>query len=92
MSGILEGLNDRQQEAVLHGTGPLLVIAGAGTGKTKTLVHRVARLIADGVDPSRILLMTFTRRAAGEMLRRVGQLITQLDGGDWPIDHSTGRW
>ncbi|MFO0869222.1 MAG: ATP-dependent helicase [Pirellulales bacterium] len=82
MSGILEGLNDRQQEAVLHGTGPLLVIAGAGTGKTKTLVHRVARLIADGVDPSRILLMTFTRRAAGEMLRRVGQLITQLDGGD----------
>lgn len=80
MARILEGLNDRQREAVEHGTGPLLIIAGAGTGKTKTLVHRVARLIADGVDPSRILLMTFTRRASGEMLRRVGQLLTLLDG------------
>lgn len=80
MGIILEGLNDRQREAVEHGAEPLLIIAGAGTGKTKTLVHRVARLIDSGVDPARILLMTFTRRAAGEMLRRVGQLLQALDG------------
>ncbi|MEY4178400.1 MAG: ATP-dependent helicase UvrD1 [Planctomycetota bacterium] len=80
MGIILDGLNDRQRDAVEHGSEPLLIIAGAGTGKTKTLVHRVARLIDSGVDPSRILLMTFTRRAAGEMLRRVGQLLQSLDG------------
>ena len=67
---ILADLNLPQRQAVEHGSGPLLIVAGAGTGKTKTLVHRVARLIASGVDPSRILLMTSTRRAAGEMLRR----------------------
>ncbi len=78
----LDGLNDRQQEAVLHDGGPLLVIAGAGSGKTRTLASRVARLIDDGTPPERILLLTFTRRAAAEMLRRAGGL----------IDHqSTGR-
>jgi DNA helicase-2/ATP-dependent DNA helicase PcrA len=51
--------------------GPLLVIAGAGSGKTNTLAHRVANLIVSGVDPRRILLMTFSRRAASEMTRRV---------------------
>lgn len=80
MGIILDGLNDRQRDAVEHGSEPLLIIAGAGTGKTKTLVHRVARLLDSGVDPSRVLLMTFTRRAAGEMLRRVGQLLQSLDG------------
>ncbi len=58
-----------------HGDGPLLIIAGAGTGKTRTLVHRVAQLIERGVRPERILLLTFTRRAADEMLGRVGRLI-----------------
>jgi DNA helicase-2/ATP-dependent DNA helicase PcrA len=87
---ILEGLNDRQREAVEYGAEPLLIIAGAGTGKTKTLVHRVARLITDGVDPSRILLMTFTRRAAGEMLRRVGQLLARLDVADSEPAEETG--
>ncbi len=66
----LDELNPQQREAVTHGDGPLLVIAGAGTGKTKTLAHRVAYLISEGIDPSRILLLTFTRRAAHEMLRR----------------------
>lgn len=70
-----EGLNERQREAVAHDRDPLLIIAGAGTGKTKTLVHRVARLIADGATPSRMLLMTFTRRAAQEMLSRVEGLL-----------------
>jgi DNA helicase-2/ATP-dependent DNA helicase PcrA len=74
---VLSGLNDRQQDAVTHGMDPLLVVAGAGTGKTRTLVHRVAHLIGRGVDPSRIMLLTFTRRAAAEMLRRVDALLQQ---------------
>ncbi|MBA2272498.1 MAG: ATP-dependent helicase [Actinobacteria bacterium] len=69
----LAALNEPQRAAVTHGDGPLLVIAGAGTGKTKTLACRVAHLIATGVAPERILLLTFTRRAAGEMLGRVGR-------------------
>jgi len=68
-------LNPRQREAVLHGDGPLLVIAGAGTGKTRTLIHRVARLVETGVPPASILLLTFTRRAAEEMLRRASLLL-----------------
>jgi DNA helicase-2/ATP-dependent DNA helicase PcrA len=75
---VLGGLNLRQREAAVHGSGPLLIIAGAGSGKTKTLVHRVARQIAQGVEPGRILLLTFTRRAAAEMLRRVEALLRQL--------------
>ncbi len=68
---VLADLNGPQREAVTHGRGPLLIVAGAGTGKTTTLAHRVAHLIAEGTDPARILLLTFTRRAAAEMLRRV---------------------
>ncbi len=74
---ILEGLNEAQRQAVCHGDGPLLIVAGAGTGKTKTLVHRVALLIARGVPSQRILLLTFTRRAADQMLRRVDTLLRQ---------------
>lgn len=77
----LSGLNDRQVEAVLHEAGPLLVIAGAGSGKTRTLASRVARLIDDGVAPDRILLLTFTRRASAEMLRRAGSLVDQRATG-----------
>jgi DNA helicase-2/ATP-dependent DNA helicase PcrA len=65
------GLNPQQRRAVEHGSGPLLIIAGAGTGKTMTLAHRVAHLIEKGVPAERILLLTFTRRAAVEMLHRV---------------------
>lgn len=77
---ILEGLNCEQRQAVCHGQAPLLIVAGAGTGKTKTLVHRVAQQIQQGVAPGRILLLTFTRRAAAEMLRRVDALLQQLHG------------
>jgi DNA helicase-2/ATP-dependent DNA helicase PcrA len=70
-----EVLNEQQLDAVTHRDGPLLVIAGAGSGKTRTLIYRVARLIESGVSPGAILLLTFTRRAAQEMLRRVEQLI-----------------
>ena len=71
----LDELNDAQRAAVLHGAGPLLIVAGAGTGKTRTLACRVARLIADGTEPERILLLTFTRRAAAEMLERAAAVI-----------------
>ena len=77
-----EELNQAQREAATAGDGPLLVIAGAGTGKTKTLVCRLAYLLEKGVPPERILLLTFTRRAAAQMLRRAEQLV----GGT-----STGR-
>ena len=70
-------LNAEQRAAVLHGEGPLLIVAGAGTGKTRTLVHRVASLIERGVRAERILLLTFTRRAADEMLTRVERLTGQ---------------
>jgi len=73
----LDELNPRQREAVTHGEGPLLVVAGAGTGKTKTLAYRVAYLISQGVDPGRILLLTFTRRAAQEMLRRAAGIVAR---------------
>ena len=75
---LLKKLNPQQREAATHGDSPLLIVAGAGTGKTATLVHRVAWLIAQGTDPGRILLLTFTRRAAAEMLRRVENILRSL--------------
>ena len=75
---LLSGLNPQQRAAATHGDGPLLIVAGAGTGKTNTLVHRVAWLIARGADPARILLLTFTRRSAAEMLRRADLLLRRL--------------
>ncbi len=80
----LDSLNPQQRQAVLHGEEPLLIIAGAGTGKTTTLAHRVAWQIVSGTDPSRILLLTFTRRAAAEMLRRVESILLGLDPQDLP--------
>src|SRR5437763_647951 len=79
----LEKLNPAQRKAVTHGealpekgyrAGPLLIVAGAGTGKTDTLAHRVAHLVIHGVDPARIMMLTFTRRAASEMRRRAQEL------------------
>ncbi|MBN1852359.1 MAG: ATP-dependent helicase [Pirellulales bacterium] len=92
-NAILDGLNSEQRRAVVHGEGPILIIAGAGTGKTKTLVHRVAFLMDRGVAPGRILLLTFTRRAAAEMLRRVDFLLQQLGTpvGKNPRGHSASR-
>ena len=78
---VLEGLDPAQRAAASHGSGPLLIVAGAGTGKTNTLAHRVAYLIAAGMAPDRVLLLTFTRRAAGEMTRRVDGLLRQVSGG-----------
>jgi DNA helicase-2/ATP-dependent DNA helicase PcrA len=75
LDSLLAELNEQQRAAAGHPRDPLLIIAGAGTGKTATLAHRVAWLIATGADPGRILLLTFTRRAAAEMLRRVDQIL-----------------
>ena len=80
-----ELLNEQQYQAVMHDHGPALVIAGAGTGKTRTLVYRVARLVEDGVEPRSILLLTFTRRAAREMLDKAATVLdercSQVKGG-----------
>ena len=68
-------LNAAQAQAASHGDSPLLIVAGAGSGKTRTLIHRVAHLISRGVPASRILLLTFTRRASQEMLDRCQRLV-----------------
>ena len=70
----LNDLNPQQQAAAMAGEGPVLVVAGAGTGKTKTLAYHVAHLVCTGVDPGRIMLLTFTRRAADEMIRRANAI------------------
>jgi len=74
-------LNEAQLKAATHPDGPLLIVAGAGTGKTRTLVYRVAHLIDRGVPPARILLLTFTRRSAQEMLARAEKLVGQTSRG-----------
>ncbi|MEO8755677.1 MAG: ATP-dependent helicase, partial [Casimicrobiaceae bacterium] len=82
----LADLNPQQRRAVEHGIdaatghGPLLVIAGAGSGKTATIAHRVARLVSAGADPQRILLLTFSRRAALEMERRAARILNRVAG------------
>ncbi|AZO25397.1 ATP-dependent helicase [Mesorhizobium sp. M1E.F.Ca.ET.045.02.1.1] len=92
----LARLNDAQRLAVVHGDGkvaaPLLVIAGAGSGKTNTLAHRVAHLIVKGADPRRILLMTFSRRAAAEMAKRVERIAGEVLGRDAAIIADALAW
>jgi DNA helicase-2/ATP-dependent DNA helicase PcrA len=87
-----EELNEQQLEVVMHPGGPMLALAGAGTGKTRALVYRASRLIEDGVHPGKILLLTFTNKAAREMMGRVELLVeratTRVTGGTF---HSAGH-
>src|ERR1041384_2886128 len=75
MIDYLRGLNDRQKEAVLQTEGPLMIVAGAGSGKTKVLTTRIAHLMANGVDSFHILALTFTNKAAREMKERVEKIL-----------------
>src|SRR5689334_5785467 len=92
----LDRLNVDQRRAVEHGGGriggPLLIIAGAGSGKTNTLAHRVAHLIVNGADPRRILLMTFSRRAAAEMARRVERIAAEVFGRNAAVATDALTW
>jgi ATP-dependent DNA helicase UvrD/PcrA len=86
---LLGDLNDEQRQAATYAGGPLLVLAGAGTGKTRTLVARAAWLRAEGIQASRILLLTFTRRAADDMLARVASVAARPEGADERISGGT---
>src|SRR5437588_2515850 len=96
----LESLNREQRRAVEQGVNeksaapsmPLLVIAGAGSGKTNTLAHRVAHLIVNGADPRRILLMTFSRRAASEMTKRVERIARKVMGDNAGVMTDALAW
>lgn len=89
----LEGLNDQQIEAVIHGRDPLLILAGAGSGKTRVVTSRIAWMVAEkGFDAPSVLAMTFTNKAAAEMRERVAEMVPEAGGAMIRTFHSFGAW
>ncbi len=83
MTNLLDGMNEPQAQAVLHTEGPLMIIAGAGSGKTRVLTYRTAHIIEKGVDPFKIMLLTFTNKAAGEMRERIEKVVGKEAKNIW---------
>ena len=88
MEPYLNGLNDKQKEAVTQKNGPILILAGAGAGKTKTITHRILHLINNGVSPSSILAVTFTNKSAKEMEERVIKMLSEDEEFHFPITNN----
>ncbi|OGD69586.1 hypothetical protein A3E89_00185 [Candidatus Campbellbacteria bacterium RIFCSPHIGHO2_12_FULL_35_10] len=88
MEPYLNGLNDKQKEAVTQKNGPILILAGAGAGKTKTITHRILHLINNGVSPSSILAVTFTNKSAKEMEERVIKMLSEDEKFHFPITNN----
>jgi DNA helicase-2/ATP-dependent DNA helicase PcrA len=88
---IISPLNEPQREAVLHKTGPALILAGAGSGKTRALTHRIALMMREGVPPWQILAVTFTNKAAGEMKERIKNMIHMVDGQGFSEQSTKGH-